>query len=345
MPVYALHHIGRRTVVGAYQQRVLGPCAQVVERERVGELRRKLGVTERDGGGVARVAERVELSAPRTAQTTRVVELQLVVVCQLVAHEDAGEELEVVLVKGLVALRRVALLLPGIALRVHVPVFAAQTTHHAQLAQLVLGGKVYGVQVHVVDETVVEGAVFAGVESVPTLVGPRLLRRVLLGEVALISCLYLGVLADGVLIVELHRPAAVVDVHGAILVVIHRRHIACDIVGRVLIYIVVVALPLAQSHHKVQIVLVGEVVAVVELSVEHIHVAYARCTSGHDAVGGAAACSAILVGRERPVLVASVHNHTTQRDVVFLGGVPRDTRTREDAVAHAVVVGGIALIL
>ena len=53
------------------------PLLQIVERERIAELRRKIRVTERHGGGVARITERIELASPRTTQTTRVVDLQL----------------------------------------------------------------------------------------------------------------------------------------------------------------------------------------------------------------------------------------------------------------------------
>ena len=103
VPTDALHHIGRRPVVGTDKQRVLGPGTEIVERERIGELGRELGVTEGDGSGIASVAERVELSAPGPAQAAGLVELQLVVVCELIAQEEAGEQLEVVFLERHIA--------------------------------------------------------------------------------------------------------------------------------------------------------------------------------------------------------------------------------------------------
>ena len=73
----ALDDVRRRAIVSGEEQRMSVPLLQIVERERIAELRRKIRVTERHGGGVARITERIELASPRTTQTTRVVDLQL----------------------------------------------------------------------------------------------------------------------------------------------------------------------------------------------------------------------------------------------------------------------------
>ena len=49
------------------------PVLDVVQLIRIGELRGKVRVTERDVGRVADILETVQLASPRTTQTTCVV--------------------------------------------------------------------------------------------------------------------------------------------------------------------------------------------------------------------------------------------------------------------------------
>ena len=68
--------------------------------------------------------------------------------------------MEIVFLERCVALCGVVFLRPRVALRVHPPVFAAQSAHDAELADVIGGGGIERVQIHVVDETVVIGLVF-----------------------------------------------------------------------------------------------------------------------------------------------------------------------------------------
>ena len=112
------------------------PRLEEVERERVGVLRCQLWVAKRYHRGVARVAETVELPAPGSPEPSRVVELQLRRLVEVVAQEEAREELEIVFLERRVAQRGVVFLPVVIALGVHPPVFAAQSGHHPHRAEL-----------------------------------------------------------------------------------------------------------------------------------------------------------------------------------------------------------------
>ena len=50
-------------VIGTQHERMFGPRLQIVQREGVAVFRRQFGIAERHDGCVARVLERVELSA------------------------------------------------------------------------------------------------------------------------------------------------------------------------------------------------------------------------------------------------------------------------------------------
>ena len=63
------------------------PVLYVVEFVCVGVFGGEAGITERDVGGVGNVAEAVELSAPRTTQTTGVVDLKFVPSVEAVCEE------------------------------------------------------------------------------------------------------------------------------------------------------------------------------------------------------------------------------------------------------------------
>ena len=162
-----LYHVGRRPVVGAHAQRVVLPRLEEVERERVGVLRCQLWVAKRYHRGVARVAETVELPAPGSPEPSRVVELQLLCLVYLIRKEYAREELEVVFLERIVAFRRVVLLLIVVALGVYVPVFAAQTCHHSESAELHCGCGIERVQIHVVYKAVIVSLVFHLVYAFP----------------------------------------------------------------------------------------------------------------------------------------------------------------------------------
>ena len=52
-----------------------------------------------------------------------------------------------------------------------------------------------------------------------------------------------------------------------------------------------------------------------------------------------------MVRRERPVVMAALHQHTAQTEVVLLSGMPGYASPREQAIAHMVVAGRVALVL
>ena len=110
------------------------PRLEIVEFEGVGVLGFQEGITERDVGGVGDVLERVELSAPGTAHTLGVVDLQLVVIRQLIRQEHAGEELEDGFERLVVGYLGTTGYLLGVRVSAHLVVFAA----HAHLVAEVL---------------------------------------------------------------------------------------------------------------------------------------------------------------------------------------------------------------
>ena len=237
--------------------------------------------------GVARVAERVELSAPGPSQSSRVVQLQLCARCQFVAQEERGEELEVVFAEGAVVGLAAVLVLPVVALCVHAPPLAPQSRHDAEASHLGVEGGIDGVRVHVVDEAVVVGRVLGecGHRAHARLVlsgGPGLLRRVLVGEASVVACLDLQVLVELVLILQLSLPAAVAYVHGAVLLfgeACRREERRAEwplLLIDVEVAVVVVAHPAVEGDGGRQLVVVAsEALVVGQLGVVHLVVALA----------------------------------------------------------------------
>ena len=162
------------------------PGLQEVERERVGVFGGEQRVAELHHRGIAGVLERVELSAPRTAQAARVVQLQLSRLGDGVVQEQRGKQLEVVLHEGRVFGGLTVFLVPRVALGVHAPVLAAQSGHDAQSAKLHVGRGVEGMHVVAVDEPVEEVVVFHQLLCLPVLL-PRLLRGVLMREAPVVA--------------------------------------------------------------------------------------------------------------------------------------------------------------
>ena len=182
-------------------------------------------------------------------------------------------------------------------------------------------------------------------------------------EASLIACLQLEVFRDGVLVVELHFPRPVVHVHGtALIVVLCGLRWSCGVVDSgVLIEVVVVGLPSVEVDDEVQIVAIGEGVAVVEFAVEHVHVATRTRLASHHGVGlqrreveaveslgreplGAVE-RAVVVGCESVVLVPAFHEHAREREVILLGGVKGYAGTAEEVVAAVGVHASVPLIL
>ena len=98
---------------------------------------------------------------------------------KLIAHEDAGEQLEIVFLEGGLALGGVVLLFPCVAFGVYLPIFTAQSAHDAKLAERHRERGVERVDVAVVDEAVEIRLVFAQVTTVPVVGYEGLLRGVL----------------------------------------------------------------------------------------------------------------------------------------------------------------------
>ena len=112
-----------------------------------------------------------------------------------------------------------------------------------------------------------------------------------------------------------------------------------------------------EIDNEVQVVSVGEGVSVVELRVEHLHIASRAVETCHRAIGGeggeviavegagieafATVEGTIVVGREAAVVVVSFHHHARQREVVLLRGMQGDAGTTEEVVA---AIGSLATI-
>ena len=200
-------------------------------------------------------------------------------------------------------------------------------------------------QIHVVDEAVVEELVLDSRRAFPRcVVDVRLLWGVLVREVSLVSSLHLHVLRNLVLVVEFHLPAAVVDVLRAVLVVVS-VHVVALPNRRVAVEVVAVRLPAAEVDGEVEQVALAERVAVVELRVEHIHVAARACESVHEIVAESVSHGGVSVRCEALRLAFALHKHSAQAQVVLLRGVQRQSGACEEVVAPAVVVRLVALVV
>ena len=164
-------------------------------------------------------------------------------------------------------------------------------------------------------------------------------------EVALISSLHLHAVVYLILVVELHFPAVVVHVHRAVLVIILRGTFLAVVHGGVLIEVVVVSFPLVGVYGEVYEMLVREVVAVVQFSVEHPHVVLAARSSEHHPRVRPVAHGSVAVRYVASVLSAAEHHHSVERDVVLVCGVPRDAGACEQVVAHVLARTPVTLVL
>ena len=130
---------------------------------------------------------------------------------------------------------------------------------------------------------------------------------------------------------------------------------------RILIEIVVVGLPLVIAHDEVEIMAVGERMAVVELAVVHIHIAtrtglarhnLRRSQRGEVEIVESRGVQpfrtverAVVIGREAGIAVFAEHHHPRQRKIVFFRGVKRHSGTTEQAVASVGIFALVPLIL
>ena len=129
------------------------PALYVVEFEGVAVFRLQFRVTVTYVGGVADFLERVELTAPRTADTARVVNLHLVVLRKRIAQEDAGEEGEVVLAEAWHIVARFAI---AQRLSTYLPGLSPQASRIGEFTCAAAQSGIEGRDVVVVNESVVE---------------------------------------------------------------------------------------------------------------------------------------------------------------------------------------------
>ena len=123
-----------------------------------------------------------------------------------------------------------------------------------------------------VDEAVVVRCVSLCMVSCPCVVLVQLVRGVLLGERAVVSGFELEVVGYLVLIVEFHLEAAVLSVRRTVLIsVFYRMLVVVEICDGVLMDVGILAVPFVSAYCEVDGMGVGEVMAVVEHSVDHIH--------------------------------------------------------------------------
>ena len=111
------------------------------------------------------------------------------------------------------------------------------------------------------------------------------------------------------------------------------------------------------AYDEVEVMAVGERMAVVELAIKHIHLALRTGFAGHDM----RRCQAteveivesrwiqpfrtvehsVVIGRELMSAGSASHHHTRQRKIVFFRGVERHSGTSEQAIS---LVGTLALV-
>ena len=145
--------------------------------------------------------------------TTCIVELHFVVVGDLPADEGCGEnlvEVGISRVNGLqirFAFTTFAYLLIEVgALGVNLPVFVAQTNLITQaLGDLAGIVDIGGMDIHIVDEAVVEGDDIHGAGFIV----PGTCGRIFATPIGLVSCFELGNLVDGLHVVDLEAPTVV----------------------------------------------------------------------------------------------------------------------------------------
>ena len=135
----------------------------------------------------------------------------------------------------------------------------------------------------------------------------------------MVSCLKHNLVGYGVLVVEFHLPRPVVHQHRAVLVVVFCGQRLVDIRGAVLVDVALVHLPFVEVDGEVEIMLVGEVVAVVEFAVVHVHVRASRRAAQHDVAVLRCAYRTIVIRRCASVLVSADHCHSAQCELVLVG--------------------------
>ena len=133
--------------------------------------------------------------------------------------------------------------------------------------------------------------------------------------------------------------------HRAVLIVVFCRQHLVDICRAVLIDVALVHLPLVEVDGEVEIMLVGEVVAVVKFAVIHVHVRASRRAAQHDVAVLRRAYRTIVIRRCASVVVSADHCHSAQRELILVGCAVSKSGACKEVVAHAVVVGRVRLIL
>ena len=163
-------------------------------------------------------------------------------------------------------------------------------------------------------------------------------------EASVVASLQLQVVGDGVLVVEFHLPAAVVDVHWTILIAVLRFLRRLVVGGGVTIPVVVVRLPAVEADVEFQEVCRRELMTVVQFCVQHVHAVTAHAVTEHHV--GILRCShrTIMIRCGAGVVAATIHKHSAQRDVVFLGGMQGDSSTAEKVVALSFVLAVVVLV-
>ena len=89
---------------------------------------------------------------------------------------------------------------------------------------------------------------------------------------------------------------------------------------------------------------VGEVVAIVQFTVPHVHASSGIGIAIHGARILGSPYRTVVIGSHVVAAASTVHRHSRQRQVVFLRSMPSQSGTREDAVAHIRVAGAVVLV-
>src|SRR5574344_127678 len=175
----------------------------------------------------------------------------------MVRDEETGKQLEIVFAELRIAERCVMLLIIVIALGIHLPIFTAEASLHAQFAEMGCCRSIQGMDVLVVDKTIVIRGVHNRIPSIKiTTVSIRFLRGIFMIEFAVITSLQLELIAELVFIVHFYLPGIVTDMHRTILIIVSNRGDVVKIRRTVLIIIIIIHVPLAARQGEIQEMLV-----------------------------------------------------------------------------------------
>ena len=156
-------------------------------------------------------------------------------------------------------------------------------------------------------------------------------------------------LGDGIFIIELQLPSLIIYAHGAQLIAlcmlaIIDRTIRMVKRGGILIDVVLVHLPIVIARREVDKMSFGEVVPPTQFSMQHAHTSVRHRLAHHQPTIVGCTNDTIMIRCRHIAVVSTPHQHSVERNIIFLRRMERESCTGEEVVAMASTLIIIVLI-